>query len=46
MKKLLFLIALCIFIGIVFVGSDNNVSASILFICLVVMVLTIKSKAS
>lgn len=39
-RLLLFLIALCIFIGTVFIGCDNIISALILFICLIVMVLT------
>lgn len=38
-RLLLFLVALGIFVGAVFVGDDNNISALILFICLIIMAL-------
>ena len=46
MRVILFLTALCIFIGTVFIGDDTIISGLILFICLVVMVITPKRKTS
>ena len=43
-RLLLFLVVLSIFIGTVFIGGDNNLSALILCVCLIVMVLTLKGR--
>ena len=43
-RLLLFWIALGIFIGTVFIGGDNIISALILLVCLIVMILTVEKE--